>query len=311
MPVTVAAGSTTDVVAADLTVVVVALNAPDLLPRCLEALEALADSGLEVCVVRHWGPAGEPEAILASRFPQVRWLSAPVDTTVPVMRSIGIGAATGRLVALLEDDCLVQPGWADAVRRAHAGPAAAVGGAVEPGEYRHGRDWGVYFCEYGRFMPPVPETDTTDLAGMNVAYKRDELAGHESDPDGFRDVFVHWAWASQGRTLRSSTTFVVRNVNSWRGRHVTSLPYHHGRAFAGARFAGAGLGRRLAFATAAAVVLPGLKTVRLAAIVAGRRRHIGRFVVALPWVVLFNTAWTCGEVVGSVLGPGTSAAQWR
>ena len=297
--------------AADLTVVVVALNAPDLLPRCLEALDALADSGLEVCVVRHWGPAGEPEAILASRFPQVRWLSAPVDTTVPVMRSIGIGAATGRLVALLEDDCLVQPGWADAVRRAHAGPAAAVGGAVEPGEYRHGRDWGVYFCEYGRFMPPLPETDTTDLAGMNVAYKRVELAGHESDPAGFRDVFVHWAWASQGRTLRSSTTFVVRNVNSWRGRHVTSLPYHHGRAFAGARFAGAGLGQRLAFAAAAAVVLPGLKTARLAAIVAGRRRHIGRFVVALPWVVLFNTAWTCGEVVGSVLGPGTSAAQWR
>ncbi len=297
--------------AADLTVVVVALNAADLLPRCLDALGALGDAGLEVCVVRHWGPTGGPEARLTSSFPQVRWLSAPLDTTVPVMRSIGIGAATGRLIALLEDDCLVLPGWADAVRRAHAGPAAAVGGAVEPGEYAHGLDWGVYFCEYGRFMPPVPETDTPDLAGMNVAYKRAALAGHEADPGGFRDVFVHWAWASQGRTLRSSTTFVVRNVNSWSGRHVTSVPYHYGRAFAGERFAGAGLGRRLAFAGAAAIALPGLKTARLAAIVARRRRHIGRFVLALPWVVLFNTAWTCGEIVGSVCGPGTSAARWR
>lgn len=294
----------------DLTAVVVALNAPELLPRCLAVLAATGDGGLEVVVVRDWGPGRAPDRELLQRFPAVRWVDAPAGTTVPVMRSLGIAAATGRLVALLEDDCLVQPGWADAVRSAHDGPDVAVGGAVVPGNYRHRRDWAVFFCEYGRFMPPLPATDT-DLAGMNVAYKREALAALTPDPEGFRDLFVHWAWAAAGMKLRSSETFVVQNVNSWQRRHLLSWPYHHGRAFAGQRFAESGPARRWAFAAAASVVLPWLKTARLAAIVVRRRRYLGRFVAALPWVLMFNTSWTWGEVVGSVRGAGASLSHWR
>lgn len=293
-----------------MTAVVVALNAPELLPRCLEALTS-DDSELGIVVVRDWGSAGGPGPGLTRRFPRVHWVSAPPGTTVPVLRSLGMAAAPGRVVALLEDDCLVQAGWAEHVRRAHAGPAAAVGGAVVPDAYRRGLDWAVFFCEYGRFMPPLPSTDTTDLAGMNVAYKRDAIVGLAADPEGFRDYFVHQAWAANGKKLCASETFVVKNVNSWQSRHLVSWPYHHGRAFAGQRFGDAGVARRLAFAAAAATVLPWLKTGRLAAIVMRRGRYAGPFIVALPWVLLFNIAWTCGEVVGSLGGPGTSASRWR
>ena len=294
-----------------LSVVIVALNASDLLPRCVEAVHTLGDDALDVIVVRDWTPATGPAPGLRVRFPSVRWITAPSGATVPAMRQLGIDASIGERVALIEDDCIVQPGWSDAVRRVLTGGVVAVGGAVEPGTYRSLRDWGVYFCEYGRFMRPLPEQATADLAGMNVAYVRSQLESHDRGAGGFLDWFVHAEWERQGVNLRASDTVVVKNVNTWRSGHVTSIPYHHGRAFAGQRFANLSWPRRLAVSCGAAVLLPWVKTGRIAAVVFGRRRYRSRFLAALPWVVLFNAAWSIGEAVGCVGGPGSSPLRWR
>lgn len=293
-----------------LTVVVVSFNGSGLLRGCLASLTPQVTDDIQVIAVRSWAAPDDDLAALASDFPAVEWIVAPPRTTVPIMRRLGMRASRGRIVALLEDDCLVRSDWCRAVATAHDQTAdVAIGGAVEPGPYRRGRDWAVYFCEYGRFMQPLPERSTTDLAGNNVSYKREVLDALPEDPEGFYDVFVHRAWAREGRQLRADATLVIQQVNFWPWRYLTAVPFHHGRAFAGMRLSGTFWPLR-AGAGLLAPFLPLLSVARIIRVVAGRRRHLAHLAQALPWIVVFTASWSLGESVGYLRGPGDSAARW-
>jgi hypothetical protein len=291
-----------------LSVVVVSFNSAAVLRGCFAALMPDArGAGAEVLAVCNWQDAGGRDA-LQREFPDARWVDAPDGEIVPRLRRLGMAASRGAVVAMLEDDCVIVPGWCGAILAAHRTADIAIGGAVEPGPYRRGIDWGVFFCEYGRFMQPLPERPTADLAGNNVSYKRAALDGLPVT-DGFYDVFVHRRWADDGLGLRADRSIVIRQVHRRRLPDVTSMPFHHGRGFAGERFPGAGLPRRLAW-SGLALLLPLLTVARIMKL-AFERRQVGRLPQALPWIVLFSASWSLGESAGYLLGPGNSLSRWR
>lgn len=297
-----------------LSTVVVAFNGPRVLAPCLDALAAQArPDRVELLVVYELaGPVESAVGDLSVRFPQVRWLGVQAPTTVPRLRSRGMAAAGGEIIALLEDDCVVEPGWCEAAIAAHSSEHLVIGGAVEPRPYTRALDWAVYFCEYGRFMLPLqPEANVVlALAGNNVTYKRTALDRLPPGEDAFYDLSVHTDWQRAGVPMRTERTLVVRNVNYWSVAHVTSVPYHHGRAFAGRRAAG----RPAAWRAGLGLLALGLPILALWRIVNGtlsRKRLAGRLLQALPWMALFTTSWSFGEAVGYVRGPGDSAARWR
>jgi hypothetical protein len=293
-------------------VVVASHNDGALLMRCVEALAAQADpSEVEILVARDVERFGDVDrASMTGRSPGMRWIEASRGSTVPRLRGLGIAAARADLIALLEDDCVVDAGWCRAAVTA-AGPDAAVGGAVEPGPYRRSIDWAVYFCEYGRFMLPVRDAPNAPLPGNNVVYSRREVAAlSQGTRDEFREVFVHAAWRLAGVPTRVSGALVVRNVNSWALRHVTSVPFHHGRAYAAQRFGGRSATGRAAIALLA-LALPAVKVLRIVVDTLSRRRLAGRLVRALPWILVFTVSWSLGESVGCVSGPGSSPSRWR
>ena len=291
-----------------LSIIVVSFSSPSILERCLAALVAQAEPvRADVVVVSR----PMPDEQLRGRFPGVHWISAPPEATVPRMRSIGIGASRGDVVALLEDDCLVADGWCAALLSAHEGPWAAVGGPIEPGDYHRALDWGVYFCEYGRFMMPFGG-DVAVLPGNNISYKRsalDALATKAGDV-GFYETFANARLQQSGHTLKAAPVMSVRHINSWSREWLTGLPYHHGRGYAGLRLAGRSATARVAFATRT-LALPAVQVGRLAREVLRRRRLIGRFILALPFVVSFTISWSAGEWVGCLFGPGRSLERWR
>jgi hypothetical protein len=296
-----------------LSVIVVSFNGEALLTRGLAALTAQATpDAIEIVVVADWHrPGGAPSEPLRSRFSEVQWLEAPDGCTVPRMRWLGMQASQGEIVALLEGDCVVENGWCRAVLDAHRANDVAIGGAIEPGPYARALDWAVYFCEYGRFMLPLPSGRDVVLPGNNVAYKRSALSQLPTgSADGFHEVFVHWAWQAAGLPMRADPALVVRNVNSWSLAHVTHVPYHHGRAFAGQRFAALPAWRRAAMGLLS-LPLPVLKVWRIVRDTVRRRRLLGRLVQALPWIAVFTTSWSIGESVGCLFGPGDSASKWR
>jgi hypothetical protein len=301
-----------DLTAPVLSVVVVSFNEISQLERCLRSLAAqAAPPDTEVIVIRKWDQDTGDLAVMKTAFPETIWVNA-TDGTIPRMRSRGIAESRGEVVALIEDDCVVDTHFGAALLRAHASPHIAVGGAVEPGSYQTALDWATYFCDYARFMLPFPAGETSVLPGNNVSYKRavvQELLSLGA-ADGLQEAFVHAAWSRSGRLMKADPQVVVRNENSWTVAAVSSLPFHHGRAFAGQRGQSWPLPRRLAFA-AAAVGLPVLHAGRILIRVVARRRRVGQLARALPWVAVFGLSWSAGECVGYALGPGTSLLRWR
>lgn len=293
-----------------LSVIVISFNPPEILSRCLSAVmpQIEAEQG-ELLVVGRWAKAATVAA-LQGQFPKVLFIEAPLQETIPVMRLRGIGAAAGRLLALLEDDCIVGDRWCQTIIKAHEESSEpAVGGAVEPDDYPTLLDWAVYFCEYARFMGPFNGT-VAALPGNNVSYKRDKLPPNDSMPDGFYEVFLHWQWQQDGRTLVAQPDMAVKNIHRWKRENVTRIPYQHGRSFAALRLEGQPFWKRILRALTAPF-LPILQVGRIIKEVALRGRYLSKLFLALPWILLFYFSWMLGELAGYLAGSGTSTNGWQ
>lgn len=296
-----------------LSVIIVSFNGSELLRCCLTSLnQQISQNDVEVIVVRDWHTHADGSQSLREQFRNVMWINATQGTTVPRMRYIAIQQSRGEIIALLEDDCVVPPIWCATMIEAHRSPYIAIGGAIEPGNYKKGLDWGVYFCEYVRFMQPFQD-EVQVLPGNNVSYKRVALEAFlegESATAGFYDVFIHQSLQQAGYTLRAEPDLAVHNINSWTLPHLLNVPFHHGRGFAGMRFADQSSWKRWLFA-AIVPLLPWLQIIRIAKHVFTRQRYRLRLIRTLPEILMFSTSWATGEWIGYVFGPGKSLGQWR
>lgn len=291
-----------------LSIIVVCLNSMQVLKKTLDALapQVIPDE-VEALVVGRWGDRPD-SAALRARYRDLTWIAAPSESTVPQLRTLGMRRCSGDIVALLEDDCVITDAWCRAVLRAHEAPFPAIGGAIAPGAKYSLLDWAIYFCEYGRFMPPLSGV-VSALPGNNVSYKRAILCNSDEDA-GFQDVFFHWRLQQSKIDLIAEPGLVVSNVNHWSLRHVTAVPFHHGRAFAAKRSTGFSRQRRLLYG-GLAFALPAIKVARIAREVLGRRRYVQPFIRSLPWTFLFVGLWAGGEGAGYWFGAGDSAGRWR
>jgi hypothetical protein len=289
----------------------------DDLLRCLAAL-AGQKSPPPFEVIVPWDPPCRDVARLAGEFPGVRFLEAAHLDTAKArrgagrehhdsLRTIGLKAARGRIVALTEDHAVASDTWAaDMVRLlSENGRAAAIGGAVECGEDTL-LNWAVWWCDFGRYQNPLPEGPAHYVSDSNVAYRREALESARDAWEGdYHETIVHGALVAKGHeiwlTPRSQVWQVRRGLTlGWalRERYVWA------RSYAGTRVRGAPLGGRLVFAAGTAL-LPFLLTARLAAGVRRRGRHVAKFAVALPLIFLLQSIWALGELVGYVTGnPG-------
>ena len=297
-----------------LSVVVISFNSPLLLERCLSALERQTlNDGVETLVVRQRDANLDEHENLERRFQYVRWICAPRGSNVPQMRSLGICGSQGDVIALLEDDCVPTENWYEELLRVHQeSDAAAIAGAIEPGEYTKGLDWAIYFHEYSHFMQPLPDGEAQTLPGTNVSYKRmalrqlidaNEFNNDEPKLKGHYEAFVHQKLQQSDQALKLDPNLVVHNLNSWTYSRVLRIPFHHGRNFAGIRVAERPYWRHLPF-LALAVLLPFVQIGRIVRNVIVRRRHAWSLGQALPWIILFSISWSMGEFVGYLLGSG-------
>jgi GT2 family glycosyltransferase len=281
------------------------------LQRCLRALQAGTRETVPDIVVPYDDPCAEV-ATLQAEFPEVRFIHAEgLDTAAAragasrehhdTLRTIGIRAASGEVIALTEDHAYVAETWcAEMIAALDRHPnAAAVGGAVECDSDRL-LNWAVWFCDFGRYQNPLPEGRAGFVSDSNVAYRRAALErvapawAHD-----YHETAVHEAMMAAGYDICTTPRVVV-----WQARSGLSLGsalrerYVWARSFAGTR--SRLIGARRFILAALTPVLPLVMTWRLAMTAMQRGRHTGRFVACLPMILMLQAVWAVGELVGYV-----------
>lgn len=286
-----------------LSVIVTSYRSRRILEACLTSLCRQREA--TDIVVADCSP-DDPSEDLRARFPNVRVMHLPTKVTVPALRWGAVAATHGDVVAAVEGRCVPSDTWCAELLDAHARwpEAPAVGGPVGLKADASPFDWGLYIAEFAAFAPPLGTGASAQLSGANLSYKRAALtAGQDVMDRGHWEAVLHERWRAEGRVLRLSTARVVFHNGMTRG-DAMRMRFHYGRSYAADRF---GDRRPAAWLYAAACpVLPAVLTFRAAA--QAVRKGLGRrCLIALPWIVAFNVAWSAGEIAGYLFGRARKA----
>ena len=91
-------------------VIVLSWNGMDYLEDCLKAVLSQDYAGFEVIVVDNGSTDGSAD-LVAERFPQVQLIRNERNLGFAAGNNVGLQAATGDVLILLNQDTVVQPGW--------------------------------------------------------------------------------------------------------------------------------------------------------------------------------------------------------
>src|SRR5215210_74585 len=202
-----------------MSVVVCTRNGAATLRDCLEGVRALRYPAFETIVVDD-GSADASAAIAAELGAYV--ISTP-NRGLSAARNAGLGAATGEIVAYLDDDARPDPDWLTYLATAFARTEhVAIGGPNVPPAADGGIAAGVAATPGGPAHVLISDTEAEHLPGCNLAIRRDALVAIGGFDPRFvaagDDVDVCWRLLDTGQTL---------------GFHPTALVWHRRRATLG------------------------------------------------------------------------------
>jgi len=283
-----------------LSVVVGSVNARHSIAESLAALQRACDGLDAEVIVVDASNDGTFEAIGAAGSKVCLSRHEP-GTLTPRLWSTGLALSSGRVVAFTTAHFLVERSWARALLSGIEAGATGASGFLALAKGTGPVDWAIFYLRYSAFLgrdgADIGAVD--EIPGDNAAYRRDALDRHAASfSEGFWEVEFHRLIRPEGARL----TFV-------RGAEAGFRPSASLISFARQRFGhGCHFGawrvkmriRRPWQIAAAAPLVPILLTARIARRVLGRRSERGRFLVALPALLVLAAAWAAGEALGAL-----------
>jgi hypothetical protein len=291
-------------VARKVSVVVASGAGGEFLFRCLASLREQAErAGVEVIVVDRMG---EPtRARIAREMPRAIVVPAPAGhrATIPEMRRLGAERASGDVVAVLEEHCTAPPGWIEAISKGFAPEDAALGGPILDSSFRRLRDWCVYFSEYHNYLPPWPDAERYALNGANIAYDRARLLEHRDVLDsGYWEVVLHPLLVRDGR-FRAIAAMGAHHTGPFDYGYYLRQRYLLSRVWGGTQKDLVSPVKRLAHLVLGPV-FPLFLFARVTSRVLASRGLLARYAATLPLLVPAWFAYSWGEWLGYLAGPG-------
>lgn len=279
----------------------------DILAGCLNALRAQKDLRSVEIIVPY--PVVENAIVgLQNEFPEVCFYPVSELKTYTTdkpgrehhdeLRAYGIAAARGEVIALLEDYGRPVPAWGRAMIDAHAHRWAAVGGAIENGVNRL-VNWGVYFCDFGRYQNPVPNGESYFASDANISYKRSFLNRVKDIwQNSFHEPAVNWAALASGQKIcLSSEAVIYQHRINLSLKNALLERYIWGRSFSAARINGKTIFHRVIY-IALTPLLPFILFFRIARNVLRKRRNGKIFIKSSLVIALLVIYWSVGELAG-------------
>lgn len=285
--------------AIEISIVIGAQNACSTIKPCLKALFAqVQEQAAEVIVVD--GSTDGTADIVAQQFPHVKLMRSHDQQLVPQLWGLGIAQAQAPIVALTIAQCIPADDWvAHILKIAASHPeVAGIGGAIYPPDNRSGCDWAVYFSRYSAFMPPVTQGRVAEIAGDNAAYRKTALDLYWKQPEnGFWETLFHHELRLNGGSLYLSPEVEVHLGALNRAWDFLRARFRHGYHYGSTCPETSGIGRLLRI-VAAPLLMPFLVW-RVGRRVASHRQDwLPLYLLSLPWLIFFLSAWSMGEVTG-------------
>lgn len=283
--------------------------------RIFEVLNAIenqaGNTGFEVIVVDRC--QGRISKAIDTDYPTIQRVTCPADTSLPAMRTRALRLARGRFIIVTEDHCVPDGNWLESFSRAFADAppeVVAVGGCVNNGVADTPFDRATYFCEYGAFAEPVTEGITSNLPGMNIAYRHRALKGFDTETleRGFWESTIHPELLRKGHLFYSSNSVKITHCKKFSFGLFARQRYLYSRYYADMRYPQQRLLIR-ASASLATVVLPVLLLLRSVRNAAMKPAMFKGYLSSIPFLLLFYVIWAWGEIMGYLIGSNNTLRQ--
>lgn len=215
----------------------------------------------------------------------------------------GVRQTHSSIVAFAEDHSYPEPGWAEALIKAHREPWAAVGPVVRNANPASSISWADLLLGYASWLDPVTAGVTDRLPGHNSSYKRAILLDYGRDLEAMllAEILLHWDLRARGHQLYLESAAKVGHVNFERLTSLITAQFHHSRVFAAARGRTWSPVRRLLY-VGGAPLIPAIRFWRIIRRDGGGLRYPPFRV--LPALILGLVVAAVGELVGYALGAG-------
>jgi len=251
---------------------------------------------------------------LKREFPDVRFLEAAGLKTYTgasggrehhdELRALGLKAARGEIIGLLEDHGVAPSGWSRTAVELHRRRPefGAIGGAIENAVDRP-LNYAVYFCDFLRYKLPVPDGPSGFASDANITYKRADLEKIRGVwEEIFHETAVNGALNAAGRRVALSPQLVThQHRGELRLGKALSERYIWGRSYAGTRSSLVGFGKRAVLA-GLSPVLPAVLLLRMASAAARKPGAVEPFLKTFPLTTALEISWCFGEAVGYITG---------
>lgn len=301
----------------DLSVVVTVVEGGISLERCLTALAAQTTSPYSMEVLVPYDHITPEVAAFAVHFPEFIFvdLGKILAGIIPknalelhkfydARRSAALKISQGRLVSMLEDRGVPAPDWAATMVEMHEKrpDCAVIGGAVENGVNKS-LNWAVFISDFGRYQPPLADSNPEYISDTNICYKRASLESVREfwAEQLFDEAHVNSALRKNGKKLMLSDkprTLQVRQtmsmVNMLRER------YYWGRNFGQKRAQNLARKTRLKLCLGMSILPFYLYARHFRRQIS--KGHFKQFIIASPALFFLLLFWAIGEFVGYVEG---------
>lgn len=293
--------------ALELSVIVVTLAGRESLTHCLDALMNQVDAP-KMEIIIPYDKKNSDILTLKSRYDKVyviqnnsisnRHTLIQKHEPPNLLRARGIGAASGKIVALLEDSERPNKNWAREIIEIHKNRYTAVGGAIE-NEIDKPLNWAVYFCDFYRYHNPVKPGPSNYLSDVNVSYKRESLEKiQEVWQEAFHEPIIHEALRDRGGILWLSPKIIV-----YQHRKNLTLPsiiqerFVWGYYFSNNRFWDKSFIKPISYAILSPF-LPLLVTIRQIHDILVKKRLVMKYFHIFPLTFFLTVVWSIGEFFG-------------
>ena len=297
----------------ELAAIVVVGNTRERAQLSLESLYAQTIADRMEIIVIDLKTRDVPELSVSSRTP-TRYVTLGPDATWGHARAVAARMATAPVVAFIEDHCTADPGWAEALVRAHQQPWAAVGYAFTDPHPESYLSRATLASEYGPWEHPTTSRQARVLPCGNVAYKRDALLSLKDDLEDLLtpDFVVHERFNSQGLPMYIESEAIVAHDSLVRLRDLFAASFMFCRILAAKRVDSQHWSRlkRVAYGLATPIMGPPIAVWRLFASRRETRGRWGTLISYLPVIAVKGVASSLGESLGYFAGAGSSETQF-